>query len=56
MLIELTLVFDTDDIEEPRFKVLTKEDVEKYAEDLNLDTARAMAGYQGWRVEVVDAT
>ncbi len=51
MQIEITLVFDTEDDESG--EVVTLQEIEEYAEEINLDTARAMLGYQGWRVQEV---
>ena len=48
MIIELTLVFDTEDYESGMH--VSRAEIDRYAEELNLDTASAMIGYQGWRV------
>jgi hypothetical protein len=47
--VEIVLVFDTED--EDGGGYVTEQEIEAYAEDLNLETARAMVGYQGWRVQ-----
>jgi hypothetical protein len=47
--VELVLVFDTEDEDGGEF--ITEQEIEAYAEDLNIETARAMVGYQGWRVQ-----
>jgi hypothetical protein len=50
MRYEIVLVFDTEDIEDGA-EAVTREEIDRYAEEVNLETARAMGGYQGWRVE-----
>jgi hypothetical protein len=47
--VEIVLVFDTEDEDSGEF--VTQQEIEAYAEDLNLEVARAMVGYQGWRVQ-----
>lgn len=53
-LITITLEFDTEDLEDDgsyNGRVVTRDEIEEYAETVNLDTARAMVGYQGYRID-----
>lgn len=48
---EIALVFDSEDGDEG--EILSEDDVRGYAEEINLETARAMVGYQGYRVQAL---
>jgi hypothetical protein len=56
MIYEITLVFDSDDDDTDEPQVLSLQEVENYAEALNVDTARSMRCYQGYRVGVGDGS
>jgi hypothetical protein len=47
--IAIVLEFDTEDTDAG--EVLNWDELAQYAEDLNLDVARSMVGYQGWWID-----